>query len=60
MSSPKIPFRRAYYDTTPSLPYNMRRKRLTKSEMLHILNDSSYTQAVKANTAYSTMVQVPL
>ena len=60
MSSPKIPFRRAYYDTTPSLYSNMRRKRLTKSEMPPILNDSPYTQAVKANTAYSTMVQVPL
>jgi hypothetical protein len=51
MSSPKIPFRRAYYDTTPSLYSNMRRKRLTKSEMPPFLNDSPYTQAVKANTA---------
>jgi hypothetical protein len=44
MSSPKIPFRRAYHDTTPSLYSNMRRKRLTKSEMPNILNETPYTQ----------------
>ena len=46
MSSPTIPFRRVYFDTTPSLYYNMSRKRLTKSEMPNILNNSPYTQAV--------------